>query len=126
MRPSTVSVPCVWLLCAAMAGCGGPADNLEYEQNLAACAGAHEGSFTGDLSGGVQATLQLDGTLIVTFHTTAGDVDADGYVDVNGVVTGERNGIEVEGAYDFDACEASGTWSNALLDADGSWSIARP
>ena len=85
-------------------------------EDFARCAGDHAGPYDGDDAGAALATLGEDGALVVTFGTGFGDVDAAATVADDGAV---------EGTYDFEACAASGTWTNAPLSLAGDWALEK-
>jgi hypothetical protein len=93
--------------------------------HAAVCEGPHAGSFAGDLTGTLDGTLQANGVILVSFDTEIGPINAAGYIDEAGVVTGGQQGVTIEGTYDFTACAAIGTWTDANLGLLGTWEASR-
>ena len=94
-------------------------------EDFARCAGDHAGTYDGDDAGAALATLGEDGALVVTFGTGFGDVDAAATVADDGAVEGCEGDVCIEGTYDFEACAASGTWTNAPLSLAGDWALEK-
>lgn len=100
-------------------------DDVTGEHPAAACAGPHSGSYSGDDAGLTTADLQADGTLVVTFGTSFGDVDSPATVAENGDVSGTEGTVTIEGTYDFGACSCQGTWQDAMYGNSGTWQLSK-
>jgi len=88
-------------------------DTTGDDGHAAACAGVQVGTYEVDgypISGGVEGDLLADGTLFVTFTSSSGDVDAEGFVSAGGTMSGTHQGVTIDGTYDLDACTGDGTW----------------
>lgn len=107
-----------WLV--LLAGCGGGGG----AEALADCAGDYLGTFSGDDEGEASATLGADGTLTVTFLSTAGELGSTGTVTEDGEVSGSDQGTTVSGTLDFSGCTMSGTW-NTLGLYTGTWELSK-
>lgn len=87
------------------------------------CAGPYAGGFEGDVEGEVSAELDEEGRLVVSFDTPEGELVAAGGVLEDGSLAESTGGVDVDGRFDFDLCEADGDW---VADKwEGTWAITR-
>ena len=124
-----VSICALWPL----ASCGGGG-------TLESCMGPYTGTFEVTVNGTPLEGRLLSylGSLDVTETMTNGlefrlTVDTEttemvqeritATVTEDGVVEGTSAGIELTGKFDFDACEASGTWQAGTFYTDGTWRL---
>jgi len=101
---------------------GGNGGNGGGGGHAADCAGEHSGTYDVDaypVSGGVLGELLADGTLYVTFTSSSGDTDAEGFVAADGTMSGTHEGVTISGSYDFGSCSGSGTWTDQSLGGEG-------
>lgn len=91
----------------------GDDDDDDAVAHAADCAGLLSGSYEVDgypISGAVEGELLADGTLYVTFTSSAGDTNAEGFVSAAGEMSGTHQGVTIDGTFDLAACTGDGTW----------------
>jgi len=102
-------------------------DDAGGDGHAADCAGPLDGTYQLDgypLDGNVEGELLADGTLRISFVSTSGDTDAEGYVSPSGVMSGEHQGVSIDGTYDFSSCSGDGTWIDFNVGATGTYELA--
>jgi hypothetical protein len=123
-------------ICAlwSLSSCGGGDGTRE------SCVGPYTGTFAVELNGtplegrllaylgpreAADPASLLDFRLTVETETTESVLErivAD--VDDTGAVAPETSGIDLTGSFDFDACEASGTWGAGAIYTNGTWRLS--
>ena len=104
----------------------GDDDDDDAGGHASACAGPQVGSYQLDgypVTGDVTGELLADGTLFVTFVTSAGDTDAVGEVSAVGVMSGAHEGVSISGTYDLVACQGAGRWVNSRNGTEGDYDL---
>ena len=110
------------LMLVTLCGCG------ESLGSLQDCLGDLGGTYEGAMNGRLDATLQEDGTLSLTFTDENGDVieQGSGVVSEDGGLSGSAGDLDFNGKFDFSSCAASGDWlSNLAGGGDGTWELSQ-
>jgi len=85
------------------------------------CAGSYSGTYDGTDSGTVAAVL-AGSDLVITFVSDGGGgIEGTATVDEAGGVSGESQGVQIEGTFEFTGCTAAGSWSGG---GAGTWRLA--
>ena len=95
----------------------GDDDDNNGQGHAAACAGDQGGSYQIDgypVSGNVSGELLADGTLYITFVTSGGNTNAEAEISASGVMSGNHDGVIINGTYDLTACQGTGRWIDSF------------
>ena len=98
-----------------LASCSSPGGGT-----LASCVTSYTGTMNGDRNGLVTARLNEEGELALTFSFNSVEQnraavvdDADGTISGDSELEGNQATTAISGTFDFDECEATGTWTEA-------------